>query len=527
MDTMTLISEGTFAAACAAADCAVTAADLVLDGAPAAYAAVRPPGHHAGPGVLRRLVLPQQRGGRRPAPARRRGRRGIAQGGDRRHRRPPGQRHAGDLLRPRRRVLRQRARRPGGRLVPAPRRATPTRRARARAPAATATRSVAPGAGDDPWLAALDELLDDVRAFGPDALVVSLGVDAAVDDPESPLQITAAGYGAAGERLGALGLPTVLVQEGGYHLPTLGALVLSVLTGVERGAGARGMAEEPPGFWVGTDETGGIPNPGRPAAAPPPHWRWEAIAATGRPRSVELAPDGRRALMILDVDDAPTCGRSTSRPGAPTASRPVGRRRRTGRTRPRAWSPDETLVAFTAGGGGLARPGQRWAAAPPAPRALRHGGWTGAGCSSPSSATSAARSSWWTSTTRGRAASPAARVTVGAVAVAPDGARVAFELFPRDDLNACELHVVAAAGGSSRPLVAVAGMQAAVRCGRPTGRRSCSPARSRAGSRCSRSPPAAMGWRRRSRSPPSRPTSPTSTGRPAASTSSASAPGPA
>ena len=36
MDTMTLISEGTFAAACAAADCAVTAADLVLAGDPAA-----------------------------------------------------------------------------------------------------------------------------------------------------------------------------------------------------------------------------------------------------------------------------------------------------------------------------------------------------------------------------------------------------------------------------------------------------------------------------------------------------------
>ena len=82
---------------------------------------------------------------------------------------------------------------------------------------------------------ALDGLLDDVRSFHPAALVVSLGVDAAADDPESPLLITASGYGGAGRRLGGLGLPTVLVQEGGYHLPTLGMLVLSVLEGVERG----------------------------------------------------------------------------------------------------------------------------------------------------------------------------------------------------------------------------------------------------------------------------------------------------
>src|SRR4051795_13251362 len=45
-DTMTLIGPGTWEAARAAIDTAVTAADLVLDGAPAAYALCRPPGHH-------------------------------------------------------------------------------------------------------------------------------------------------------------------------------------------------------------------------------------------------------------------------------------------------------------------------------------------------------------------------------------------------------------------------------------------------------------------------------------------------
>jgi acetoin utilization deacetylase AcuC-like enzyme len=45
-DTMTLIGPGTWEAARAAVDTAVTAADLVLGGAPAAYACCRPPGHH-------------------------------------------------------------------------------------------------------------------------------------------------------------------------------------------------------------------------------------------------------------------------------------------------------------------------------------------------------------------------------------------------------------------------------------------------------------------------------------------------
>ena len=91
------------------------------------------------------------------------------------------------------------------------------------------------GTPDDDWLAALDQIVAAVRDFGADGLVVSLGVDAAVDDPESPLRVTHDGYRSAGLRLGRLGLPTVAVQEGGYHLPTLGTLVRSCLTGLQSG----------------------------------------------------------------------------------------------------------------------------------------------------------------------------------------------------------------------------------------------------------------------------------------------------
>jgi acetoin utilization deacetylase AcuC-like enzyme len=64
-------------------------------------------------------------------------------------------------------------------------------------------------------------------------VVVSLGVDAAVDDPAAPLLVTADGFRAAGGAIGGLGLPTVFVQEGGYDLPRLGPLVLAVLEGFE------------------------------------------------------------------------------------------------------------------------------------------------------------------------------------------------------------------------------------------------------------------------------------------------------
>lgn len=89
-----------------------------------------------------------------------------------------------------------------------------------------------PGSGDAPWLSAIERAADAVADFGATALVIALGVDAATDDPESPLQVTLQGYHRAGDVLGALGLPTVAVQEGGYHLPTLGQLVGATLDGL-------------------------------------------------------------------------------------------------------------------------------------------------------------------------------------------------------------------------------------------------------------------------------------------------------
>jgi acetoin utilization deacetylase AcuC-like enzyme len=94
---------------------------------------------------------------------------------------------------------------------------------------------LAPGTGDDDWLAAVAALCGEARAVSPDAVVVSLGLDAAATDPESPLQVTEAGYHAAGRQVAALG-PTVLIQEGGYDLASLGGFAVAALTGAAAGA---------------------------------------------------------------------------------------------------------------------------------------------------------------------------------------------------------------------------------------------------------------------------------------------------
>ncbi len=88
---------------------------------------------------------------------------------------------------------------------------------------------LAEGSGDEAFVAAVAALAGEARDLGVEGLVVSLGVDSAGGDPESPLQVTPAGFSAAGEALRALGVPTALVQEGGYDLTTVGPLVAAVL----------------------------------------------------------------------------------------------------------------------------------------------------------------------------------------------------------------------------------------------------------------------------------------------------------
>jgi acetoin utilization deacetylase AcuC-like enzyme len=223
-DTMTLIGPGTWEAARAAADVALTATERVLAGAPAAYACCRPPGHHVtrasfgGSCYLNNTAVAAAR---------------LREALDRPVAVLDVDAHHGngtqaifyddpDVLVGSVHVD------PGAGWFPhflgfAGETGAGTNR----------NLPLAPGTGDERWVAAVRELAQ--WANGASALVVALGVDAAGGDPESPLEVTAAGFRAAGRALGAAGLPTVVVQEGGYALDTIGALVHEFLTALEEG----------------------------------------------------------------------------------------------------------------------------------------------------------------------------------------------------------------------------------------------------------------------------------------------------
>lgn len=86
---------------------------------------------------------------------------------------------------------------------------------------------------DDVVLAALETACARIAAHGATALVVSLGVDGHEDDPTQGLAITHGGFRRIGARLAALGLPSVIVQEGGYNIDTIARCVSEALAGFE------------------------------------------------------------------------------------------------------------------------------------------------------------------------------------------------------------------------------------------------------------------------------------------------------
>ncbi len=74
-----------------------------------------------------------------------------------------------------------------------------------------------------------------LRAFSPAFLVVSAGFDTYKADPIGAFRLETADYEELGERLGHLGVPTVVVQEGGYYVQHLGLNVTAFLRGLYKG----------------------------------------------------------------------------------------------------------------------------------------------------------------------------------------------------------------------------------------------------------------------------------------------------
>jgi acetoin utilization deacetylase AcuC-like enzyme len=219
-DTMTLIGPGTWEAARAAVDVALTAVDLVAGGEPLAYACTRPPGHHVTRSLYGGSCYLNNSAIAAAALLDRTGGPVAIVDIDAHHGNGTQELFAGrvDVLTASAHVD------PGAGWFPH------FLGFAGENDDANLNLPLAPGTGDDGWLAAVRQAAG--FAAPARALVVALGVDAAAGDPESPLEVTAAGYREAGRILGGLELPTVVVQEGGYDLETIGPLVVETLLGL-------------------------------------------------------------------------------------------------------------------------------------------------------------------------------------------------------------------------------------------------------------------------------------------------------
>jgi acetoin utilization deacetylase AcuC-like enzyme len=88
-----------------------------------------------------------------------------------------------------------------------------------------------PGTPYGVWSGALDDAIAKITAWGAEALVVSLGVDAYKDDPISFFKLESDDFTDAGRRIGAMKLPTVFCMEGGYAIDAVGINTVNVLEG--------------------------------------------------------------------------------------------------------------------------------------------------------------------------------------------------------------------------------------------------------------------------------------------------------
>ncbi|MBI2776290.1 MAG: histone deacetylase family protein [Chloroflexi bacterium] len=98
---------------------------------------------------------------------------------------------------------------------------------------ATFNQPLPAGTGDAAYLDAVDRALDRIAGTSGSIVVVSLGFDTFAQDPIGTFAVTTAAYHEIGRRVAALGRRLVILQEGGYHRPSLGENARAWLRGAE------------------------------------------------------------------------------------------------------------------------------------------------------------------------------------------------------------------------------------------------------------------------------------------------------
>jgi acetoin utilization deacetylase AcuC-like enzyme len=229
LDTATPIVAGTYAAARAAVDVALTAADLVLAGEGLAYALCRPPGHHAARAMYGGYCFFNNAAIVAEHLVAHRARRVAILDVDYHHGNGTQQ------------IFWERSDVLYVSLHADPARAFPYFSGHAD--------EVGGGTGEgfnrnfalpartgiDGYATALQQGCAMVDEFDPDApLIVSLGFDTFERDPIADLALTTQDYRRMASIIASLRRPTILIQEGGYAIDAIGANAVSFLSGFGR-----------------------------------------------------------------------------------------------------------------------------------------------------------------------------------------------------------------------------------------------------------------------------------------------------
>jgi len=85
------------------------------------------------------------------------------------------------------------------------------------------------GADDQAYLETLQKALERIAAYRPSSIVISAGMDIYGEDPLGKIRVTTAGIAKIGEQIAGLNLPTLVVMEGGYNNAALGTNIVALL----------------------------------------------------------------------------------------------------------------------------------------------------------------------------------------------------------------------------------------------------------------------------------------------------------
>jgi acetoin utilization deacetylase AcuC-like enzyme len=226
-DTANPMVQGTYDAARAAVDVALTTVDLVMGGERAAYGLCRPPGHHAARAMAGGYCFFNNAAIAAELIAKRSGEPVAVLDVDVHHGNGTQQIfwNRGDVL--------------YVSLHADPDRQYPYFLGRAdevgegKGKGANLNLPLPAGTPDGEYLAALDKGLEKIAGTKGSIVVVSLGFDTYGQDPIGDFALTTAVYHECGRRTAALGRHLVILQEGGYYRPALGENARAWLRGAE------------------------------------------------------------------------------------------------------------------------------------------------------------------------------------------------------------------------------------------------------------------------------------------------------